>query len=205
MEQTKKGKFIVFEGIDGCGKTFHCKNLTDYLNSIGIETAQTCEPTKDETGLLLRRYLSGELKTSPEGIAGMFVADRINHITKPEGLLDLLNSGVNVVCDRYFLSSIAYNAQNHTPEWVYNLNKPAVDLLSPDLVVYLEMPSFKEDRISTRDVKEIYETSEYQKKVKERYNEAFRLYGGPLVKISSNRDKKDVVKDVRHEVLKLFK
>lgn len=205
MEQTKKGKFIVFEGIDGCGKTYHCKTVTDYLNSIGIATVLTCEPTKDETGLLLRRYLSGELQTSPEGIAGMFVGDRINHITKPDGLLDTLNKGVNVVCDRYFLSSIAYNAQNRSPEWVYNLNKPAIELLSPDLVVYLEMPSFREDRISARDLKEIYETSEYQKKVKERYDEAFRLYQGPLVRISSNRDKKDVARDVRSEVMKLFK
>ena len=202
--EKRRGKFIVFEGLDGCGKTFHCKVLCEYLNSIGIKSIQTCEPTKDEMGKLLRRYLSGEIETSPEGIAGLFIADRLDHITKKGGLLELLNNGVNIICDRYYLSSIAYNAQNHSTEWVYNLNKTAIDLLTPDLVVFLDIPSFKEDRISSRGEKEIYETQEYQQMVKQRYEEALSMHKGAYVKISSNRDKKDVVKDVRNEVLKLF-
>lgn len=202
--ENRRGKFIVFEGLDGCGKTFHCKVLCDYLNSVGIKSIQTCEPTKDEMGKLLRRYLSGEIATSPEGIAGLFIADRLDHITKEGGLLDLLDNGVNVICDRYYLSSIAYNAQNHSTEWVYNLNKTAIDLLTPDLVVFLDMPAFKEDRISARGEKEIYETQEYQQMVKKRYDEALSMHNGAYVKISSNRDKKDVVKDVRTEVMKLF-
>lgn len=200
-----KGKFIVFEGLDGCGKTFHCRTIVEYLNSIGIKTIQTCEPTSNEMGKLMRRYLKGELQTSEEGIAGLFVADRLDHITRKGGLLDLLNGGINVVCDRYYLSSIAYNAQSYPPEWVFNLNKPAIDILSPDLIIYLDIPSFKEDRLASRDSKEIYETPDYQKEVKKRYDTAMSLHNGKIVKISSNRDKNDVVKDVRQTVMSLFK
>lgn len=206
MEEKRRGKFIVFEGLDGCGKTFHCRNLTEYLNLSQIETVQTCEPTTDPMGKLLRTYLKGELQTSEEGVAGLFLADRIDHITKEGGLLDLLNSGVNVVCDRYYLSSIAYNAQDRSPEWVYDLNKPAMDLLMPDLVIFLDIPAFKEDRLIGRNnTKEIYENKEYQAKVKERYESAIKLHKGALVRISSNREKNDVIKDVRSEVMKLFK
>lgn len=205
METTRKGKFIVFEGLDGCGKTTHCKAIVEYLNENGIKTVHTFEPTSGEMGKLMRRYLSGELKTSEEGIAGLFVADRLDHITKDGGLLDLLNSGVNVICDRYYLSSIAYNAPSHSPEWVYNLNKTAIDILTPDLVIFLDMPAFKEDRIASRGGKEIYETSEYQKIVKARYESAMALHQGRVVKISSNREKKDVQKDVRMTVMELFK
>lgn len=205
MEERKRGKFIVFEGLDGCGKTTHCKAVAEYLNENGIRTVQTFEPTSGEMGKLMRRYLSGELKTSEEAIAGLFVADRLDHITKEGGMLDLLNQGVNIICDRYYLSSIAYNAPSHTPEWVYNLNKVAFDILMPDLVIFLDMPAFREDRLDSRSSKEIYETSEYQKIVKSRYEKAFELHNGRIVKISSNRDKKDVQKDVRKTVMDLFK
>lgn len=205
MEEIKRGKFIVFEGLDGCGKTTHAKALVEFLNDKGILTEQTFEPTSGEMGKLMRRYLSGELKTSEEAIAALFVADRLDHIMKKGGLLDLLNKGINVVCDRYYLSSIAYNAPSHTPLWVYNLNKVAFEVLSPDLVIFLDMPAFREDRLDSRSSKEIYETSEYQKIVKARYEEAFALHQGRIVKISSNRDKKDVQKDVRLTVMDLFK
>ena len=56
----KEGKLIVFEGIDGCGKSTQIKMLAEALRRQGREVAVTAEPTDTETGKMLRRALSGE-------------------------------------------------------------------------------------------------------------------------------------------------
>lgn len=202
----RRGKFIVLEGADGCGKTTHGRMIVEYLNKHGIPAEMTFEPTDGEVGKLLRRYLKGEEKGSEETIAGLFLADRLNHITKEGGLLDRLNEGITMVCDRYYLSSIAYNCMSRTPQWVFELNGKARELLKPDIIIYLDMPTENlEERITNRNTVEIYENVEYQKKVKERYEEAFALDGSRVVRISSNRDRQDVFNDVRCTVLGVLK
>lgn len=193
----ERGKFIVLEGIDGSGKSSHATWLAERLAKEGFPVVRTCEPTDGEIGTLLRRYLKGEIKASERTVATLFLADRLDHIQKSGGLLDLLASGRNVVCDRYLYSSIAYNCASESIEWVAALNQTAHDLLRPDLVVYLDLPAaVMEQRLMHRNYKEIYETVAYQRQVIARYREAFGVWEDNVVKVDCNRPKADVAEDV---------
>ena len=81
-----KGKFIVFEGIDGAGKTTQAKMLCEKLSSLGKSVFLTAEPTDLESGRELRRILGGEEKKSNTELAMLFTLDRIAHnIDKEKG------------------------------------------------------------------------------------------------------------------------
>ena len=193
----ERGKFIVLEGIDGSGKSSHANLLTERLAKEGYPVVHTFEPTDGAIGTLLRRYLKGEIEASERTIAALFLADRLDHIQKVGGLLDLLASGQNVVCDRYLYSSIAYNCASEGIDWVAGINASAHDLLRPDLVVYLDLPlSVMEQRLQHRNFKEIYETVAHQRKVIERYQEAFSVWTDDVVRVDCNRAKADVAEDV---------
>jgi len=102
-------KFIVFEGIDGAGKTTQIRLLCKALENKGIPCITTLEPTTLPTGKELRRALSGELKKTPIEMAEMFSADREAHNTHPEeGIERMLSDGYTVISDRYYYSSLAY-------------------------------------------------------------------------------------------------
>ena len=77
------GKFIVFEGIDGAGKTTQVNLLANRLRAEGKQVVITAEPTGFEGGLRLREALSGKIKKSECEMAVMFVADRIEHNIHP--------------------------------------------------------------------------------------------------------------------------
>lgn len=174
-----KGKFIVLEGIDGSGKSTQADLLIEKLNEHGIRSIKNSEPTDKPIGKLLRKYLKGEHISDPLAVAALFTSDRLDHITSPDGLLSLLNSGTTVVCDRYYFSSYAYNAHGLPVSDIISLNAPCAKLLRPDLTVYIDIPvQAALNRIFTgrpSDAIEIYESSEYLNTVAQRYTEAFSL------------------------------
>lgn len=166
-----RGKFIVFEGTDGSGKSTQLKLLAKYLTDRGIPVWCTAEPTKSAFGTLLRDCLSGKTETNERTIALMFAADRIDHVQDPAcGMLAKLEAGYTVLSDRYYLSSFAYNGGLVPLEWVIELNRPAMQLLRPDLTVYLDLSA--EDgmrRVARRGETERYESFERQRAVRENY------------------------------------
>lgn len=130
------GKLIVIEGIDGSGKSSAGIMLTDSLNSLGIKSIYTFEPTHAYYGSKLREsMLSKDLK--PEEELSLFIADRkehINHMIKPA-----LNDGYAIVLDRYMYSSIAYQgAKGIDKNYIYDLHKDFI--LEPDLVFIFHLP-----------------------------------------------------------------
>lgn len=197
----KRGKFIVLEGIDGSGKSSHSRLLTERMIREGYSVWRTSEPTDGTIGKLIRRYLKGDESIPERAIAALFFADRMEHIQRADGVLDMLNKGVNVVCDRYIYSSVAYNCAKESIEWVAQLNQAARDILVPDVVVYLDLPAeAMERRLRNREVVEIYEHAEYQRTVRERYNLAFALWPDNMVRIDCNRHKDAVTEDVWNAV-----
>jgi dTMP kinase len=134
-------RFIVLEGIDGSGTTTQLGLLERHLQGRGRRVHITREPSTGPIGRLLREILLGGHK-SPTGepvdglaMALLFAADRRDHLTRE--IAPALAAGVDVVSDRYLLSSLAYQAQEAERDWVAGL---ARDVRVPDLTLLLDLP-----------------------------------------------------------------
>lgn len=172
MEEKRRGRFIVFEGIDGGGKTTQARLLAERLRAEGRQVVLTAEPTDLPTGRALREALSGKVKKSECEMALMFVADRIAHNNEPEkGLRVLLEKGIDVICDRYYYSTLVYQGQSTDYRWVKEMNLSCPDILRPDLCLYLDLlPSQSLERIRHgREGVEIYENEETLSRVRETF------------------------------------
>lgn len=176
--QKEKPKFIAFEGLDGSGKSTQIKLLAKKLEAENIPIYQTFEPTDSPIGKYIRQIFSGEIKASEKTIAGLFVADRLNHLENPnDGIIHHLKAGTSVLCDRYVFSSYAYNSHYAPFDWVVQANSLACEILKPDVHIYIDLsPEKCFERIKkNRESREIYETLENLKKVQANYFKAFEL------------------------------
>ena len=202
-----RGKFIVFEGTDGSGKSTQMKMLASYLNEMGARCYLTHEPTDSPVGSLLRSCLTGRIDADEHTIAALFAADRLDHIHNPvNGILKKLNEGVNVLCDRYYLSSFAYNGGFVPLEWVIELNRPAREALKPDLTVFLYLDAEDSmERVMGRGETERYETMERQKKIRKNYLDLIaRFPDENVATVVSEADKRDTQEKIRKAVNGLF-
>ena len=182
-----RGRFIVFEGIDGAGKSTQIDLLAKHLRAQGRTVYCTAEPTESVTGGLLRDALGGVSKRSACEMAALFVLDRIFHNVNPvNGIEKMLEDGVDVICDRYYYSSLAYQGSLTDEAWVRNMNLNCPEIRRPDLCVFLDLtPQQSMERISKgRVTTEIYETEEQLTKVRDRFLSVFEsLEGRDNVKI----------------------
>ena len=90
----ERGRFIVFEGIDGAGKTTQIELLAKHLRAQGRQVYCTAEPTESVSGGLLRDALAGVTRRTICEMAAMFVLDRIFHNTNPvNGIEKMLADG----------------------------------------------------------------------------------------------------------------
>ena len=164
----KKGRFIVFEGIDGAGKTTQIELLAKRLSQNGEVVSITAEPTDNESGKALRRALSGKEPHSECEMATMFVLDRIGHNAQ---ISELLAQGKTVICDRYYYSTLAYQGKSTDYAWVRSMNIDCPEIRRPDACIYLDLtPEESLARISKgRAEVEIYENLEKLTEVRESF------------------------------------
>lgn len=171
----KKGKFIVFEGTDGAGKSTQVQLLCDRLKEEQIAFYNTFEPTYSPFGSLIRNILGKRIKTDEQTIAALFVADRLDHIQNDvNGMLHYINSGVHVIADRYYLSSYAYHSTHVDLDWVIAANSICADLLRPDLILFFDLlPEKSMERLQKgRKELDIFETKERLTLVRNNYLKA---------------------------------
>ncbi len=170
------GRFIVFEGIDGAGKSTQIGLLRDALQKEGRRVYCTAEPTESVSGGLLRDALGGVSKRTTCELAAMFVLDRIFHNVNPvHGIEKMLADGVDVICDRYYYSSLAYQGSDTDFAWVRDMNLNCPEIRKPDICIFLDLtPEQSMARIEGgRVTKEIYETDEKLRRVRNQFYRVF--------------------------------
>lgn len=172
----QKGKFIVFEGIDGSGKSTQRKLLGARLREKNLNVYETAEPTDNPIGSMVRQILRGQLECAEPAIAALFAADRIDHLlNRSNGLIEKIAAGTHVICDRYYFSSYAYHSVHAPMDWVIGTNTLSAQMLKPDLNLFIDVPlELCLERMSAgRESFELYEAEANLKAVREKYFEAF--------------------------------
>ncbi len=162
-----KGKFIVFEGIDGSGTSTQANLLFNYLRKKGKKVYLTGEPTSSLIGGLIKSQIAGDWKSSPECLQLLFTADRAYHLEKE--IIPLLKRGINLICTRYILSTLAYGSLEIKDEkWLMEINKK---FILPDITFLLKVSAktciqrIKKERFH----KELFEKEDKLKKVFKNY------------------------------------
>jgi dTMP kinase len=159
--------FIVFEGIDGSGTTTQLRKISSRFENRGIDYVATAEPTSRPEGLLIRRILRGEVPAHPGTVAFLFAADRHEHLFGDDGIIPNIQNGKIALCDRYLLSSLAYQGVTCETDLPIFLNSR---FPLPGLTLYFRIdPEKAMERVLQRQHLEIYEKLYMQKKVGEAY------------------------------------
>ena len=186
----KRGVFIVFEGIDGSGKSTHIKALAEELRGRGYSVLTTSEPSKDRIGNFIRNYAErNEGRLTPETEALLFAADRFEHVMTI--IEPALKRGRIVISDRYLYSTIAYQGAGGLDlDWIREMNRFAP---RPDLGILLDiLPEYSLQRVERR--KTVFEVSDYLRRVRDIY---LRLVEeGELVRIDADKPRRAVQQEV---------
>jgi dTMP kinase len=136
-----RGRFITFEGIDGCGKTTQLRLLADSLRSRHLEVVETVEPGGTEIGQQIRRILldpaSSEIRARTELL--LYFASRAQNVEQV--IRPALAAGRIVLCDRFTDSTLVYQGcgRGLDPQVVLELDRIACQGLKPDSTFLIDI------------------------------------------------------------------
>jgi dTMP kinase len=176
------GRFIVLEGLDGAGTTTQAERLALALRALKVPVLVTGQPSEGPIGQQLRLALTGRLglpqrrgPLTEESLALLFAADRVDHLAAT--IEPALARGVSVLCDRYILSSLAYQGSALPMAWVEQLNARA---RRPDLTLFLDVDvrTAGGRRAARGEEEELFEADERQARIARQYLAAMRRRAG---------------------------
>ena len=201
MSMTNRGRVIVFEGIDGAGKTTQIDLLERRLREAGRRVHRTAEPTESTTGGLLRDALAGLTPRSACEMAALFTADRVFHNVNPaNGIEHMLAAGADVICDRYYYSTLAYQGSEIRGDWAFDANLNCPEIRHPDVCLFLDLtPEQSLARISRgRMTQEIYENKQKLEQVRQKFYNVFDRLGDEdrIIIIDANRPAEEIAEEI---------
>ncbi|PJE59856.1 MAG: dTMP kinase [Candidatus Portnoybacteria bacterium CG10_big_fil_rev_8_21_14_0_10_44_7] len=200
-----KGKFIVFEGLDGSGKTVQAQKCYRYLKQKGVKVILTKEPTdRGLIGILIRQVLQKKIKLqSADGFQLLYCADRAEHLEKI--IKPALQKGTWVICDRYYYSTIAYGylTSTQTRDWLAVINKK---FLRPDKTLFFKVdPKICLQRIDrAREKKEFFEEADKLKKIWTGYQWCVAQFKETRV-LDGEKTIEQIAERVKKEINKMLK
>jgi dTMP kinase len=202
------GKLIIFEGLDGSGKSTQIILLKQYLiNKLKCDPSQiitTSAPSKTDVGIKLKNILIDEPNLNPVAQLLLFIADHSHHV---ESLIKpALAEGKIVLCDRFIDSTISYHEFGYEvdprliariPEFIRPILINHVFYLDASVEMCMErMKSREQDRLDKLGI-------DFYRRVKEGFD---FLYQSPnnVSKINADRPMQLVQKDIEIEIDKIF-
>lgn len=136
-----RGKFVTFEGCEGCGKSTQVRLFNEYLTKAGIPHIFTREPGGEKISEEIRRILldANNAEMTDECEALLYAASRVQHLH--DRVEPALAAGKLVVCDRYVDSSLAYQGYGRGlgVEFVSGINAYALKNYLPDVTVFIDL------------------------------------------------------------------
>jgi dTMP kinase len=194
----KRGILIVFEGLDGCGKSTQLIRAAEMLRAEGYDIVVTREPTDGPWGRRIRSMAKNAEPVAPETELEWFVEDRREHM---RGVVEpALAAGKIVLSDRSYISTVAYQgARGLDPAKI--LAESEAQFARPDRVLIFELsPEIGLGRVATRGGVEepAFENLEFQQRVAEIFAQLDTLLGVEgLVRIDADRCEEAIAKDVQ--------
>lgn len=194
----KRGALIVFEGLDGCGKSTQLSLAAEEMRTKGLEPVVTREPTDGPWGRKIRAMAASGEAVSPETELEWFFKDRREHVqnvVKPA-----LEAGQTVLSDRSYISTVAYQgARGLDPKKI--LADSEAEFERPDLVLLFEVsPRDGLARVEARGglSEPVFENLEFQEKVAAVFAD---LQVSGLVRIDAARGIEAIAQDVSDAIL----
>ena len=179
--------YIVFEGIDGAGKSTQIQLLKEWLEANGFRVETMVEPTDSEVGKLIRKILQRPDATTDriqKTLGLLFAADRMLIMDKLE------DESKIIISDRSFISSLAYQ---DPAEWIEILNRYAK---KPDLLLLLDLDVKKS--VARTSGEDTFENEEFLATVKENYLNLVENYEHKI--IDANNGVNKVSSDIKKAV-----
>ena len=208
-----RGKFIVLEGIDGCGKTTQIKHLSNWLPASGLMPKEahlqiTREPGGTNLGLNLRKLLlenNRNHRPNPTTELLLYAADRAQHIS--EIIVPSLERGNWIISDRFSGSTFAYQGygRNLNLEIISQLDFIATQGIRPDLTFLIKIPieeSLARRKVEDNDRMES-EGADFLEKVGNGFNLLAEKYD--WIPIEGNMQKEIVSIDIQRNLIEHFK
>lgn len=197
--------FITFEGPDGSGKSTIIKKVYDYLIENNFDVIKTREPGGSPIAEKIRNLIldteNTEMGYRTEAL--LYAASRAQHVE--ETILPALNENKIVLCDRFLISSLAYQGVGRDLgiENVRKINEFAINGVFPDFVLFFDV-----DPITTLKRKSSLDTADRLEKEGNNFHE--RVYNGYKEILNSEKnveiiDATQSVEDVFNQCIKVLK
>lgn len=183
--------FIVFEGIDGSGKTELIRNMANKLRDENIPVIRTSEPLPS-----IRQAVYNT--TNKEAQFFYFMAGRAEHC---DTIRKWLGNGLIVLCDRFYLSTLAY--QDVERSMIESANHLSTKGLLPDLTFYLDCPVSVALSRSKGDTFDSFDTSFYEK-VQKKYETEIKKWTS-VVRIDAQKKREEMLEDCYQSFLSQYK
>ena len=206
----RRGRFVSFEGIEGCGKTTQIGLLSDYLKQHGLPFTVTREPGGTAVGEGIRKILlhseTIHLTTASELL--LFYASRSQNIT--EKIIPSLERGETVICDRFYDASMAYQGYGRgiPLEFIEKVTELVCNGYRPELTILLDIePGVGLTRARARNNARASDEGRFEKedvefytRIRNGYLDLARREAKRIKVIEATRD----IESIRRDILKVL-
>lgn len=207
-----RGKFIVFEGGEGSGKTTILEKVHDFLVENEIDCIKTREPGGIKISEEIRNIIldTKNVKMDRKTEALLYAAARRQHLI--EKVIPELENGKNVLCDRFIYSSLAYQgyARGIPVEDILEINKFAIEEYMPDLNILFDVsPKVGLSRIEKNKGREInrldLEELDFHNRVRDGYFELVEKNRDKFVVINAEKSIDEVFNEIKNIIMNFIK